>query len=170
MTTRWLTATQQKAWRSYLLGSAKLMERLDRDLRSIGLSMPEYEILVRLSEAPERTLRMTELAQSVHHSRSRLTHTINRMESAGLVERVSCPSDGRGVLARLTAKGYDTLVDAAPMHVAGVRETFVDVVSADDFATIGRAFEAVAAHADRIGQNRQPSTPAAADDALESGC
>ncbi len=146
VTTRWLTAAQQRAWRSYLVGTARLMERLERDLRSAGLSLPEYEILVRLSEASGRTLRMAELADSVHHSRSRLTHTISRMEAAGLVERLTCPSDGRGVMARLTEDGYARLVDAAPIHVKGVREALVDVVSDDDFAAIGRAFEAVSEH------------------------
>ena len=119
------------------------MDRIDRDLRSIGLSMPEYEIMVRLSESPERILRMAELADSVHHSRSRLTHTIARMEAAGLVERRSCPSDRRGVLARLTDEGYERLVEAAPLHVAGVRDAFVDAVDPEDFVAIGRAFEAV---------------------------
>ena len=145
MATRWLTAAQQQAWRSYLLGTAHLMECLDRDLHTIGLSLVEYEIMVRLSESPEHTMRMAELADSVHHSRSRLTHTVARMEVAGLVERLSCPSDGRGVLARLTKEGYARLEDAAPLHVAGVRAGLVDLVSEADFAAIGRAFAAVAA-------------------------
>ncbi|MEQ7005543.1 MarR family transcriptional regulator [Actinopolymorpha sp. B17G11] len=142
-TPRWLTASQQRIWRTYLLGAAHLMERLDQDLAGLGLSLPEYEILVRLSEAPDRTLRMAELAESVHHSRSRLTHTVSRMETAGLVERHSCPSDRRGVLAKLTDTGYDRLVEAAPIHVAGVRDGFVDLVSDADFEAIGRAFESV---------------------------
>ncbi|REF37745.1 MarR family winged helix-turn-helix transcriptional regulator [Thermasporomyces composti] len=142
-TVRWLTAEQQRVWRNYLVGTACLMERLENDLRGIGLSLAEYEIMVRLSEAPERTLRMAELAASVHHSRSRLTHTVCRMEAMGLVERLPCPSDRRGVLARLTDAGYARLVEAAPIHVAGVREAFVDLVSPEDFAAIGRAFEAV---------------------------
>ncbi|GAA2758605.1 MarR family transcriptional regulator [Actinopolymorpha rutila] len=143
--TKWLSADQQRAWRAYLLGSAQLMERIDRDLRVLGLSMPEYEILVRLSESPGRTLRMAELAQSVHHSRSRLTHTIARMESAGMVEREACPSDRRGVLARLTDKGYARLVETAPHHVAGVRDGLIDLVSEDDLAALGRVFAAVSA-------------------------
>lgn len=143
--TKWLSAEQQRAWRAYLLGSAQLMERIDRDLRALGLSMPEYEILVRLSESPRRTLRMAELAQSVHHSRSRLTHTIARMEAAGMVEREACPSDRRGVLARLTEKGYARLVETAPHHVAGVRDGLIDLVSEDDLAALGRVFAAVSA-------------------------
>ena len=115
MTTRWLDADQQQAWRAYLVGTTLLMERLDRDLReNHDLSLPEYEILVRLSEAPERMLRMAELADAVKNSRSRITHTIARMEREGLVERRQCAADGRGVLAILTDKGYAMLVDAAP--------------------------------------------------------
>ena len=78
---RWLTAEQQRVWRTYLLGSARLSERLDADLRKSGLDLPEYEILVSLEEAPDRRLRMSELAAAVHQSRSRLTHTIARMEN-----------------------------------------------------------------------------------------
>lgn len=142
-TVRWLTAEQQRVWRAYLLGTARLLDRLESDLRGVGLSLAEYEIMVRLSEAPERTLRMAELAESVQHSRSRLTHTVCRMEANGLVERLPCASDRRGVLARLTDKGYARLVEVAPLHVTGVREAFVDLVSPEDFAAIGRAFDAV---------------------------
>jgi len=145
MTTRWLTSDQQRAWRSYLLGTTLLMERLDRDLREThDLSLPEYEILVRLSESPQRQLRMAELADSVKNSRSRITHTIARMEHAGLVERRQCPSDGRGVLAILTDGGMRKLEAAAPVHVESARQAFVDVISDEALQTIGSAFEAVA--------------------------
>jgi DNA-binding MarR family transcriptional regulator len=140
METRWLDDDQQRAWRSYLLGTTLLMERLDRDLRAHGLSLPEYEILVRLSEAEDRRLRMAVLADSVKNSRSRITHTITRMERAGLVERLSCASDGRGVFAQLTDTGYRTLVDAAPGHVESVRRGLVDIITRDDMLAIGRAF------------------------------
>lgn len=145
MTTRWLTADQQRAWRSYLLGSTLLLERMDRDLReNHDLSSPEYEILVRLSESPDRQLRMANLADSVKNSRSRITHTIARMERAGLVERRQCPSDGRGVLAILTDAGVRRLEAAAPLHVESVRQAFIDVISDEALQTIGTAFEAVA--------------------------
>lgn len=145
MQTQWLTSDQQRAWRAYLLGTILLMERLDRDLREKhGLSMPEYEILVRLSEAPDRSLRMAELADAVKNSRSRITHTVTRMERAGLVERRQCTSDGRGVLALLTDTGYERLVEAAPEHVASVRAALIDVVSAADLEAIHRAFVSIA--------------------------
>src|ERR1700710_2071081 len=87
---RWLTSDQQQVWRTYLLGSARLNERLDADLRQFDLDLAEYEILVTLSEAPDRQLRMAELADAVHQSRSRLTHTVSRMEKAGLVKAGEC--------------------------------------------------------------------------------
>ena len=146
---RWLDAAQQQTWRSFLLGTTRLFEQLERDLRTAhDLSLPEYEILVRLSESPDHQLRMAELASSVSHSRSRVTHTISRLEAAGLVARTACPTDGRGVIARLTGEGYARLVDAAPTHVAGVRRYLVDLVDADDLAATGRVFAAVAGQID----------------------
>ncbi len=140
---RWLSAEQQQVWRSYLLGSARLSECLDADLRDFGLDLAEYEILVALSEAPERQLRMSELADAVHQSRSRLTHTVTRMEQASLVERWNCPTDRRGVWAHLTDDGVALLERAAPRHVEAVRRYFVEAVSEDDYAALGRAFAAV---------------------------
>src|SRR3990170_1734741 len=96
--TRWLEPAQQQVWRAFLLGTTRLFDQLERDLREAhGLSLPEYEILVRLSEAPGHRLRMAELASSVSPSRSRGTHTISRLETAGLVARSACVTDGRGV-------------------------------------------------------------------------
>jgi DNA-binding MarR family transcriptional regulator len=143
--TRWLDAEQQRVWRAYLLGSARLAERLDADLREFGLDLGEYEILVTLSEAPERRVRMSELADAVHQSRSRLTHTVSRMENAGLVDRASCPTDRRGVWAHLTDEGYRLLEVAAPTHVESVRRNFVEAMSEADYAAVGRAFDAVLA-------------------------
>ncbi len=146
-TTRWLTAQQQRAWRAYLVATTLLTERLDRDLRELhDLSLPEYEILVRLSEAPGHQLRMAMLAESVSHSRSRVTHTVARMEQAGLVRRVSCRSDRRGVLAELTPTGQATLEEAAHTHVRGVRDNLVDLADPEDFLAMGRVFDTVADH------------------------
>jgi DNA-binding MarR family transcriptional regulator len=147
--TRWLDSEQQVAWRAYLLGTARLMAKLDDDLRQFGLGINDYEILVRLSEAPERRLRMAELADRLHQSRSRLTHTVGRLEAAELVRRTSCKSDKRGVWAELTEAGFSLLEQAAPYHVDGVREHFVDLVSPEDFAAVGRVFDAVS---ENIGQ------------------
>lgn len=143
--TRWLTSDQQRTWRSYLVGTTLLMDRLDRDLRERhDLSMPEYEILVRLSEAPEHRMRMAVLAGSVSHSRSRITHTVARLERDGLVTRQACASDGRGVEALLTETGLAKLQEAAHTHVEGVRQYLVDLADPEDFAAVGRVFDAVA--------------------------
>jgi len=142
--TPWLTQEQQRLWRAFLGGTTVLFDQLDRDLRTKhDLSMGEYEILVRLSEAPTHRLRMAVLADSVSHSRSRVTHTVNRMEAAGLVSRDACVADGRGVEAVLTDHGSAALDEAAPTHVAGVRRLLVDLVGADDFLAVGRVFDAV---------------------------
>jgi DNA-binding MarR family transcriptional regulator len=149
---RWLDRDQQHAWRAYLVGTTLLMDRLDRDLRERhNLSMPEYEILVRLSEAPERRLRMAELADVASQSRSRLSHTVSRLECKGLVARNNCGADKRGVFAELTEDGFAFLTKAASDHVAAVREFFVDVVDPADLNAIGRAFTAISA---RVAQAR----------------
>ena len=143
--TMWLDQDQQRSWRAYLVGTTLLMDRLDRDLREQhDLSMPEYEILVRLSEAPNHRMRMAVLAGSISHSRSRVTHTVARLEKDGLVTRNACQSDGRGVEAVLTQKGFARLQDAAPTHVEGVRRFLVDLAGEEDFAALGRVFNAVA--------------------------
>lgn len=143
--TRWLDAEQQRSWRAYLVGTTLLMDRLDRELRDKhDVSMPEYEILVRLSEAPERRMRMAELAGSISHSRSRVTHTVARLEKDGLVLRTACASDRRGVEAVLTAEGFTRLEGAAHTHVEGVRRLMVDLASEEDFLAVGRVFNAVA--------------------------
>ena len=119
------------------------MERINADLRQHGLDVAEWEILVNLSEVEGRRMRMSDLADSVHQSRSRLTHTITRMEKSDLVKRTSCPEDRRGVWAELTDEGMALIVRAAPSHVETVRQNFVDAMSTEDYAAIGRAFAAV---------------------------
>jgi len=142
--TRWLDESQQRSWRGFILGSTLLTEQLDQDLRrDFQLSLPEYEILVRLSEAPQRSMRMAHLADAVCHSRSRVTHTVKRLEADDLVVRDLCADDGRGVEARLTDKGFALLEDAAHVHVTGVRAYLVDLVSDEDFAALGRVMNAV---------------------------
>lgn len=140
---RWLSAEEQVAWRGFLYGVNLLWERLGDALEQdpqIDLTMWEYEILVRLSEAPERRIRMSDLADQVVHSRSRLTHTVARLEKRGIVERVRCVADGRGREARLTDAGMDLLRGAAPVHVASVRAHLVDVIGREDLLELGRIF------------------------------
>jgi DNA-binding MarR family transcriptional regulator len=145
--TRWLSSEQQAAWRAYIVGTTLLMDTLDRELRQAhGLSLGEYEVLVRLSESPNRTLRMAQIAESMRHSRSRVTHTVTRMEKAGLITRCAAAGDGRGVEARMTEKGWDLLVKAAPTHVNGVRTHFVDQATEDQFDALGAVMNAVSDH------------------------
>lgn len=141
----WLTESQQRVWRAFLTGTARINEHLDSELRPFGLDLGEYEILVCLSEAPDRKMRMSELANAVRQSRSRLTHAVSRLENKGIVARSNCPNDGRGVIAKLTDEGYSLLEKAAPAHVNSVREAFVDAVTPDDFQALGRAMAAVIA-------------------------
>jgi DNA-binding MarR family transcriptional regulator len=144
---RWLDEDQQRSWRALVVGSTLLMDRLDDDLRrEFNISLTEYEILVRLSERPGRALRMAQLADALAHSRSRVTHTIDRMERAGYVVRGTTPEDGRGIVATMTDKGHDLLREAAPVHVEGVRSYLVDQVDDADFAALGRAMDAVTDH------------------------
>jgi len=149
--TRWLNKEQQKHWRAYLAMSTMLDEQLSRELQAdFGLTITDYEILVRLSESPFRSIRMSELADQVKLSRSRLSHQIDRMERAGFVTRQACSDDRRGQLATLTDKGFHTLEKAAPNHVQGVRDHLVDLLSADEYAALGRAAAKVAAHLDTL--------------------
>ncbi|MFZ0324999.1 MAG: MarR family transcriptional regulator [Actinomycetes bacterium] len=144
---RWLSADEQKSWRAFLTVSLLLHDQLGRDLqRSQGLTMADYEILVRLSEAPDRRLRMTDLASVTLSSKSRLSHQITRLEEAGLVERVACAGDRRGFFATLTDEGWTRLVGAAPRHVASVREHLVDLLSPEEFADLGAILQKVADH------------------------
>jgi DNA-binding MarR family transcriptional regulator len=143
---KWLDAGQQRAWRALVMGNTLLFDRLDDDLRRThDLSLVEYDILVRLSER-DGQMRMAHLADALAHSRSRVTHTIARMEKAGLVRRSTSPDDGRGIIASMTIRGYDLLQRVAPTHVQGVRDHLVDLVSDDDLAALGRVMDAVSDH------------------------
>ena len=125
------------------MGTTLLFDRLDNDLRrTFDISLVEYEILVRLSER-DGQMRMAALADALAHSRSRVTHTVTRMEKAGLVQRSRSDEDGRGIIAALTDKGLDLLVRAAPTHVEGVRDHLVDLAADDDLAALGRVMDAV---------------------------
>lgn len=142
--TRWLDRSQQHSWRALVMGMTLLTDRLDDDLRAAhGISLTEYEILVRLSEREGHRMRMAQLADGVGHSRSRITHTITRMERAGLVIRDKSPEDGRGVVAEMTPAGFRLLEQAAHTHVAGVRAHLVDLATDSDFAALGRVMNAV---------------------------
>ena len=125
--TEWLSDDEQALWRRLLAVESRLQDRLDRDLRQHhGLTLAEYGVLVHLSEAGPDGLRMSELADRLLLSRSGLTRRFDTMVRAGLVERRSCPADGRGAMAHLTAQGAALLDEAAPTHVTGVRQYLID--------------------------------------------
>lgn len=145
-TVQWLSDHEQVVWRSYLDVMRLLMDRLQRQVsEDSGMSLGEYEVLVQLSEASDRQLRMSELADRIVHSRSRLTHTVRRMERRGLVRREPCEEDGRGVLCTLTAQGFTVLVEVAPGHVEAVRAALFDPLTAEDVVALGRAMGKVRA-------------------------
>lgn len=158
--TRWLDAREQRAWRAYLTATQLLTAQLDRELqRDSGIPHTYYEILVRLSEAPGRVLRMSELAHAAESSRSRLSHAVARLEEAGWVRRESCPTDRRGSFARLTDAGFEALETAAPAHVASVRRHLVDRLSGTQLEQLREICETVLAGLRPDGQ-APPARPA----------
>ena len=142
-TPRWLNAAEMKAWRRYIIASRRLLEALDSDLEDHELSMADYEVLAQLSDAPERKMRMSELADVAMLSRSRLSHRIKVMEKAGWVKREACPIDKRGYFAVMTTKGWKAIVAAAPDHVESVRGRFLDHLSNEDQRVLSEIFERV---------------------------
>jgi len=143
---RWLTPDQQRAWRTYIEATTMLLDALDRQLqRDAGMPHGYYEILVRLSERPDRTMRMSELAEATRSSRSRLSHAVSRLEERRWVERRDCETDRRGQLAALTDTGRAALEQAAPGHVAEVRKHVIDRLSATQVTQLADIAELIVA-------------------------
>ena len=127
---KWLDEEQQLAWRAYMRMTRMMLEQLERDLqRDAGMPLTYYEIMVRLSEAPDRTMRMSDLADRATSSRSSLSHAVARLEDNGWVERRSCPEDRRGQNAVLTDVGFAALAAAAPIHVESVHTNLIDALT-----------------------------------------
>jgi DNA-binding MarR family transcriptional regulator len=138
--TRWLDDDEQGAWRALVWVHARLMARLDAELqRANGITLPDYEVLVHLSEAPGASMRMAVLAEELLLSPSGLTRRLDGLVRDGLVERRTCPSDRRGSLAALTGRGRARLEEAAPTHVNGVRAYLVDQLSRSELLTMATA-------------------------------
>jgi DNA-binding MarR family transcriptional regulator len=159
---RWLSDSEQQVWRAFLAATRRLGEHVEHQLQhDSGMPVTYYTILVELSEAPERTIRMSELAAACHSSRSRLSHAIAKLEGWGWVSRSGCPTDKRGSYAHLTEDGLAALAAAAPGHVEAVREALFDVLTSSQVRALGEICEAVsdglagecaeAAAADRSG-------------------
>lgn len=144
MTHRWLTDEEQRTWRQFVWSSRLLFEALDRQLQQdSGLPHSYYLILAMLSEAPERTLSMGELAELVRSSPSRLSHAVARLEEAGWVRRRKRPGDRRTTWAQLTDEGFTTLAAAAPGHVAAVRRYLFDQLTPEQVQALGQACQRV---------------------------
>ena len=151
----WLTRREERAWRAYRGMQTVLPAQLARDLgRDSGLSEPDYEVLSTLSEKPGHRWQLRELAAKMLWSRSRLSHHIARMEQRALVAREDDPDDRRGCIIVLTDEGLRTLQRAAPLHVASVREHFLDLLSKDELATLTQVAERILGH---LASPRPPS-------------
>jgi DNA-binding MarR family transcriptional regulator len=149
--TEWLDDDQQRAWRQLLSMIMELPAALESDLqRTTGLTTFEYLVLANLSEADNRTLRMSDLASSANSSLSRLSHVVRRLADDGLVVKRVCAEDGRVSVVELTKAGMRRLTDAAPWHVAKVRELVVEPLTRADLIRLGRAAEAIT---DRIAES-----------------
>lgn len=134
-----------RAWRAFLRAHHAVTAELDAELgREQDLPLGSYEVLLYLASAPDRALRMSRLAERVMLSRSGLTRLVDRLEAEGLVERLACPTDARGHLARLTAAGALRLRRAAPVHLRGVRQHFVRKMSDEDLGHLADLLEKIA--------------------------
>jgi len=141
---KWLDDIEMRAWRVLLTATSRLNAVLDHELQAdSGIPLSEYEVLVGLSEAPDRRLRMSELADFLHLSPSGLTRRLDRLVRAGLVVRERCPSDRRGSYAVLTNAGFERLVEAAPGHLRGVRHHFIDRFAPAELVELSEMLERV---------------------------
>ena len=146
MTGRWLTADEQRAWRAYVRAGALLTARLNRQLQvDSGISLPEYEVLVQLSEAPGGRLRPFQLSRALDWEQSRLSHLLSRMMRRGFIAREECAGDARGAVVVLTAAGRAAIEAAAPGHVAAVHQLVFNQLDGPQIAALGQASEAILA-------------------------
>jgi DNA-binding MarR family transcriptional regulator len=132
------------AWRAFLIAHARLFRRLDEELRvEHALSLPEYETLLQIAQAPERRMRMSQIASRVLLSKSGVTRLVDRLVADGFVERSQCSSDARGAEAGLTPAGLERLRAAATTHLRGIERYFLSAVEGDDLAVLGRMMESI---------------------------
>jgi DNA-binding MarR family transcriptional regulator len=151
---KWLTADELESWLSVVRLMIWLPWAIDQQLqRDSNLAMVEYQVLAMLSESPRRTMRMSSLAEVTNASLSRLSRVVTRLEDRGLVRRQPDPTDGRFTHAILTDLGLQTLVDAAPAHVAHVRSLVIDALSPEQLRRLGRDAERIVSRIDTSGVN-----------------
>jgi DNA-binding MarR family transcriptional regulator len=140
--TPWLSAQEERLWRGWLTLNAELSATLQRELQDdSGLSMPDFDVLVHLTDSPEGRLRVTELARLLYWERSRVSHHVTRMERRGLVERTECAEDGRGAFIAVTPAGRAAIEQAAPGHVRAVRRLMFDALSKEEVDRLGTAID-----------------------------
>ncbi|MDO4685982.1 MAG: MarR family winged helix-turn-helix transcriptional regulator [Corynebacterium sp.] len=143
-TARWLNDQEQELWRLLLAAVRYVNRGMDNTLQDgHGISVPEFAVLVHLSESKEKETRLRDLCASLNWDRSRTSHQITRMERRGLVVKHRCSEDGRGVIVELTAEGRRRLESAAPDHVESVRQLFFDKVSREELAMLQPALERI---------------------------
>jgi DNA-binding MarR family transcriptional regulator len=146
---RWLTAEEEHVWRRWLTLNARLSATLQRELQDdAGLSMPDFEVLVHLTDSPEGRMRVTDLARLLQWERSRVSHHVTRMESRRLVKRVECAEDGRGAFIVITPQGRAAIGQAAPGHVNTVRRLVFDVLSPEEVDAFAMIIEKALAQLD----------------------
>ena len=141
----WLSPEEMLAWRCYVETNADLMAALERDLAPTGLDLGDYQVLVFLSESPERSLRMCDLAARLQLSPSGLTRRLDGLVRANLVERRGSPRDRRVMLAALTSKGLRALEESAPVHVASVRRRMIDLLDENELRVVAGVFQKIRA-------------------------
>ena len=145
--TRWLSKDEQRIWRTFVMATKLLFDQLERELdEQTEVPSRYYEIVARLAEVPERRLRMSDLADLSQSSRSRLSHSVARLESLGWIRREASQTDRRGAFAVLTEEGFAALEAAAPVHVEGVRTHFFDQLDAQQLEELRRISERVLEH------------------------
>ncbi len=151
---KWLSDSELESWLSVVRLMTWLPWSIDQQLRRDSkLRMVEYQVLAMLSESPRRTMRMSSLAEVTNASLSRLSHLVERLEGRGLVRREPDPADGRFTNALLTEKGFKTLAEAAPGHVAHVRSLVIDALSPEQLRRLGRDAQRITSRIDKSGIN-----------------
>jgi len=143
---KWLDSDEMRAWRSYITTSVDLMKALEHDVAPYGITMGDYQLLAMISEAPDRRLRLCDLADALRLSRGGLTRRMDGVLRNGLVERVQDQADRRVAFAELTTKGWNLLKKVAPIHLQSVRTLMIDHLSRAEIKAIGNAFGKISAN------------------------
>jgi len=162
--TRWLNEEEQRVWRAYLAVNRRLPEVIGRSTQEAGAPGAYYIVLAMLSEAPDRQLRMSELAEMVSSSPSRISHAVDRLAERGWVRREKSSTDRRGNLAVLTDEGMQVVEQAAPVHVASVRENLFDLLTQEQLDVLDQVFTTVNEHLDARAPKGRGGAPSGRDD------